>query len=213
LQRPTDNPPEAKRSAPSCAVALAASWIERQGLLRCIERSTLFAQVIDLGSVDLTLPGTISPEAAVTVVTVPDTLDRLQRSPQWTSWRALRDCSWLLACTSTEDAQRAVQMLAGVAGNVATAHSASELTAALSRHQPVQHHLSGRQQEVLSMVRSGLSNKAIAACLGVAPGTVKNHVSTLLKLHGASNRTQLATVRIGAAHVTSGGLHLTHPPG
>ncbi len=48
--------------------------------------------------------------------------------------------------------------------------------------------------DVLRLLSDGLSNKEIAACLVLADGTVKNHVSTILdKLH-AANRTQAARV-------------------
>jgi two-component system, NarL family, response regulator DegU len=54
--------------------------------------------------------------------------------------------------------------------------------------------LSEREREVLRLLTEGLSNKAIAAQLVLAEGTVKNHVSAILdKLH-AANRTQAARV-------------------
>jgi two-component system response regulator DegU len=51
-----------------------------------------------------------------------------------------------------------------------------------------------RELEVLRLLAAGQSNKEIARELGLAEGTVKNHVSTILdKLH-AANRTQAALV-------------------
>ncbi len=53
-------------------------------------------------------------------------------------------------------------------------------------------HLSGREREVLSLVASGVTNKAIAAALGISPSTVKNHLQNILdKLH-LENRVQAA---------------------
>lgn len=55
-------------------------------------------------------------------------------------------------------------------------------------------HLTGREKEVLELVATGLSNKAIAETLNLSKGTVKIHVSNILgKLHVAS-RTEAAMV-------------------
>ena len=48
-----------------------------------------------------------------------------------------------------------------------------------------------RQMEVLVLLAQGLPNKRIAAELGIAERTVKLHVSALLQLLGAQNRTHL----------------------
>ena len=48
-----------------------------------------------------------------------------------------------------------------------------------------------RQLEVLSLLARGEPNKRIAAALGIAERTVKLHISALLALLGARNRTQL----------------------
>lgn len=52
--------------------------------------------------------------------------------------------------------------------------------------------LTRRQSEILSMVREGASNRAIAGQLGISEGTVKLHVSAILKRLGAKNRTEAA---------------------
>lgn len=52
--------------------------------------------------------------------------------------------------------------------------------------------LTHRQQEVLKLIAIGLSNKAIASRLGCATGTVKLHVSAILKLLNVHNRTEAA---------------------
>jgi DNA-binding NarL/FixJ family response regulator len=46
-----------------------------------------------------------------------------------------------------------------------------------------------RQREVLQLLGQGLTNKEIAIRLGIAPATVKVHVSRLIEQLGASNRT------------------------
>lgn len=54
--------------------------------------------------------------------------------------------------------------------------------------------LSPREQEVLSLVAEGRSNKAIADALFVSPNTVKTHVAALLTKLNANTRVQLATI-------------------
>ena len=51
--------------------------------------------------------------------------------------------------------------------------------------------LTGRQKDVLELLLEGKSNKTIGATLGLCEGTVKNHVSALLKLFCVDSRSQL----------------------
>lgn len=50
--------------------------------------------------------------------------------------------------------------------------------------------LSARETEVLGLLEAGLSNKEIAAKLGVSPNTVKTHVARLLEKLQARRRTE-----------------------
>jgi two-component system response regulator DegU len=52
--------------------------------------------------------------------------------------------------------------------------------------------LSKREMEVLTYVTQGLSNKEIAASLGISHQTVKNHVTAILRKLGVEDRTQAA---------------------
>ena len=49
-----------------------------------------------------------------------------------------------------------------------------------------------REKEVLSLICNGLSNKEIAAKLGISEQTVKNYVSALMEKSRTRSRTQLA---------------------
>lgn len=55
--------------------------------------------------------------------------------------------------------------------------------------------LTPRQQDIHTLLREGLSNRDIAARLGIGEGTVKLHVSAVLRRLGARNRTKAALHR------------------
>lgn len=50
--------------------------------------------------------------------------------------------------------------------------------------------LTPREREVLDLLAEGLSNKSIAAQLGISPQTAKFHVASITAKLGASNRTE-----------------------
>ena len=52
--------------------------------------------------------------------------------------------------------------------------------------------LSSRELEVARMIAVGATNREIAARLFITEGTVKNHVSSMLRKLGLRDRTQLA---------------------
>lgn len=52
--------------------------------------------------------------------------------------------------------------------------------------------LTGRESDVLAVIAAGRSNRDIAQALGLAEGTVKNHVSTILTKPHLRSRTELA---------------------
>ncbi len=62
--------------------------------------------------------------------------------------------------------------------------------------------LTPRQFDVLGLLARGLSNKEIARELGLAEGTVKLHVTALLKVLKSSNRTQ-AVVKAASLGLTT----------
>lgn len=56
--------------------------------------------------------------------------------------------------------------------------------------------LTGREQEVLSALARGLSNRQISQQLGIGENTVRTHVASLLRKLALSNRTELAIYAI-----------------
>lgn len=63
--------------------------------------------------------------------------------------------------------------------------------------------LTPRQMDVLNLMAEGKSNKEIARILGLAEGTVKLHVTSLLKVLEANNRTQ-AVIKAASMGLTRG---------
>ncbi len=59
--------------------------------------------------------------------------------------------------------------------------------------------LTPRQLDVLLQLRQAKSNREIARALNLAEGTVKVHITGILKAFGVKNRTQAMLVAIGAA--------------
>jgi DNA-binding NarL/FixJ family response regulator len=64
--------------------------------------------------------------------------------------------------------------------------------------------LTFREIEVLKLVATGQSNKAIARQLGIELGTVKSHVSAIMTKLGASSRTHAASIATGRGLLEDG---------
>jgi len=64
--------------------------------------------------------------------------------------------------------------------------------------------LTPRQQEVLALIADGNSNKQIASLLGLSDGTVKTHISSILRTLNVNNRTQaiLTASRMGILQIS-----------
>ncbi len=68
------------------------------------------------------------------------------------------------------------------------AHASSALGQVAATNRPL--HMTARQTQVLALIASGLSDKEIAARLGVAHRTVRTHLDRLLREHRLHNRTE-----------------------
>ena len=51
------------------------------------------------------------------------------------------------------------------------------------------HDFTARQKEIIALVASGLSDKQIAACLGLSPRTVRTHLERVFRAHMLHSRT------------------------
>lgn len=69
-------------------------------------------------------------------------------------------------------------------------------------HVPV---LTRRQTELATLVSRGLSNRDMAAQLGLSEGTVKLHISAILRRLGLRNRTEIAQRVLGGISIGSSG--------
>jgi DNA-binding NarL/FixJ family response regulator len=101
----------------------------------------------------------------------------------------LKDCSPDELVTAIRQASRGETVLSNPV--------AARLVANLRREPvggafPGQELLSARELEVARMVAAGAANREIAARLFITEGTVKNHVSSMLRKLGLRDRTQLA---------------------
>lgn len=56
---------------------------------------------------------------------------------------------------------------------------------------------SARQQEVLDLLVRGITNKEIAARLGISERGVKHHVSRLFVLYNVASRAELIAIVLG----------------
>ncbi len=78
----------------------------------------------------------------------------------------------------------------------------SEIAQRLKQRNPLAA-LSGREQQVLTYLAQGKSNKSIAELLGITEATVKRHVSVILQQLNVEDRTQavLVALRRGLVHL------------
>lgn len=157
----------------------------------------------DIVLMDLTMPGVSGlaalrrlraewPEARVVMLTASDESDDLFSAVEAGA------CGYLLKSLSSDEF---LEMLAGVELGAAamTRQTTNRLLQGLSRRsQPPAPSagLTEREQELLGLLASGLSNKAIARAMSLSENTVKYHLKHILKKLSVHNRTEAAAYAI-----------------
>jgi DNA-binding NarL/FixJ family response regulator len=64
-------------------------------------------------------------------------------------------------------------------------------------------HLTFRQNQIVTMLKIGSSNREIARVLGVSEGTIKVHLHRIFQRFGVVNRTQLAAQSVAADQIVT----------
>ena len=95
---------------------------------------------------------------------------------------------YLLKDTKSDDLCRAIKAAAG--GQVQLSPEAAARLMREVRAPDASQALTERETEILRLMAGGYSNKEIANSLGVAEGTIKNHVSNILSKMGVRDRTR-----------------------
>jgi DNA-binding NarL/FixJ family response regulator len=88
------------------------------------------------------------------------------------------------------------ELLATIRAVHSGAHRLSPTAAAHLAERVHQSELTSREIEVVERIAGGMSNKQIAAELGVSEATVKTHVNNIMGKLGASDRTHAVTVAL-----------------
>lgn len=124
------------------------------------------------------------PDARILVLTTFDTEEDIFRVLDAGA------AGYLLKNTETKPLMDAIRTV-----HAGTYRLPAELAARLAKWRAMPE-LSTREREVLELIVRGRSNKEIAAQLGVAENTVKNHVKVILGKLGVQDRTQAATTAL-----------------
>jgi DNA-binding NarL/FixJ family response regulator len=102
------------------------------------------------------------------------------------------------------DPDRLVRAIRTVAsGGLAAGAWLGSMVGRLSEAAPAEGRVTGRELDIVSLVAQGLENKEIAAELGIAEQTVKNHLSRVMKKLGLRNRQEVAMFAV-RVHLDSG---------
>jgi DNA-binding NarL/FixJ family response regulator len=172
-------------------VGTASTGTEALTLVRSLEPDVL---LLDLEMPELDGVGVLRQLAAETrrtrviVFTVFDTDERIISAVEAGA------AGYLLKGAPRADVFAAVRVVAN-GGSLLAPLAASAVLRRVRGEQPepAAPRLTPREQRVLELLASGLSNKQIAAQLGIAERTVKFHISAVLTKLGAGNRTEAVT--------------------
>jgi DNA-binding NarL/FixJ family response regulator len=183
-----------------------------RSILECIEKDAELFEASDFDQV-LRLAERY-PDLTVVIVDL-----RMPAMNAFAGLRALREtlpATPILVLSASEDADDVFQALeAGASGYLAKSAPADTLVEALrlvivggiyvpralikGREAGLRHPaavdeapvLTPRQREILALISTGRSNKEIAHRLGTSDGTIKAHISAIMRRLGAHNRVQL----------------------
>ena len=90
-------------------------------------------------------------------------------------------------------------------GQVTLSSSVAQVLVQEASRPPVpDYELTERELEILALLVKGRTNKEIATCLALSPGTVRIYVSTILSKLGVRNRTEAASLALQHHLVSQG---------
>ncbi len=116
-----------------------------------------------------------------------DRFRRLLRE-EWPAWQG----PWLPDALKTMVTRPQLEVPLGQA-SISSSKSLGVLWLLQLRRRRLQDELPARLREVADLAVQGLSHKAIAKQLDIAPGTARNHLAKLYRLMGVTNKTELAS--------------------
>lgn len=176
-------------------IVAADTWIERRSLASCVPDTGRAVDVSHAENAEQLFRHAHQYAFLTVVLADAAVVMRLLRSGQWPALHDGRRLRWVVACSDADCAELMRQLPQGHAGDVAIGQDAPSIAAQLTRLTVPARGLPARQQQVLILIQQGMSNKQIAANMGVAMGTVKNHVSAVLRKLNVHSRTQAALRR------------------
>jgi NarL family two-component system response regulator LiaR len=103
-------------------------------------------------------------------------------------------CGYLLKSIGSDELAAAVR--AAALGEPTVDPSAMRLLFRASGRRRPGEDLTTRELDVLALLVAGMTNQQIGQDLGIGPGTVRTHVSTILAKLGVSNRTEAAVAAL-----------------
>lgn len=124
------------------------------------------------------------------------TINRRMGAHTWLAHTMFAYGRTLLIRRGTGDARHASELLSGAAtlaeqiGMPALVSRAEALGARRATASGLPDDLTGREVEILRLVAAGLSNRGIGEELNISGHTVANHIRSILRKTGASNRTE-----------------------
>jgi two-component system, NarL family, response regulator YdfI len=186
------------------AATVEAALRDRPDVHLAVGRPRALRQLIDEGDPAVVVLATTTARATATLDSVVGTLRVppivLLVDDSAGAWTATARRAGVRAVLGQEAGaeQISAAIAAAAAGLVALHPDALRARTASPRPADVdgERSLTARQREILEMMAAGLSNRAIAARLGISAYTVKFHVASILDKLGAGTRTEAVTLGV-----------------